>query len=161
MPDNALAQQMRHVDIFSDLTNEQLVLITFYMRQKIFNDGDIIAKKGKNCNTAIIIANGNFTCTEGIGKGKQFLEDQSGTVIGEMAMFIDDFDHPSTFIATGCVKALLIDRATMIKLMESDQDLTTRFIGKISSRLSEVTSAVNEIEKLLQSHDKNAIKAAA
>ncbi len=161
MSETMLAQHMRRADIFSDLTNEQLVKIALHAHRKVFDKGDTIAQKGAYSDHTAIIVDGSFECTDGIGKGKSFTDCQTGTAIGEMAMFIDDFEHISTFVATSRVKALLIDRNVMLKLMEEDRELAERFIDKVAGRLSEVSSVVSGIEKLLQDYGMEPARAAA
>jgi len=161
MSENMLAQQMRRADILSTLTDEQLVKIALHAHRKIFSEGDVIAQKGATTDHAVIIVEGSLKCIDGVGRGKSFLDCQTGTAIGEMAMFIDDFEHLSTFTAKGRVKVLIIDRHTMLQLMEEDRDLAARFIAKVSGRLSEVTSVVSGIEGLLQDYGREAARVAA
>ena len=156
-----LAQQIRCTDILSGLNNEQLIQIAQNAQLRRFQAEDLIAEKGTNSTHAIIILNGTFACTEGVGEGKKFGEDHIGTIIGEMAMFIDDFEHPSTFIATSEVNAIQLERSIMLKLMENDQDLAARFVSKVAGRLGEIISAVSEIEKSMSDYGKQCVKEAA
>ena len=156
-----LAQKIRCADILSELSDEHLTQIALNAQLRRFETGDLIAEKGTGSTHAIIILNGTFACTEGVGEGKKFCEDHIGTVIGEMAMFIDDFEHPSTFVATSEINAIQLKRSVMLKLMENDQDLAAQFVEKVTGRLSEIVSAVSEIEKSLADYGKERMKAAA
>jgi len=148
MTQNVLAQQMRSAAIFEDLSADQLVEIALHADRRLFREGDLIAERGASGSHAILVVDGTFRCDAGIGAGNQFVDGQSGIVIGEMAMFLDDFEHPATFVATSRVKALQVNRTAMLQQMANDPDLAARLVEKVASRLAEMSGALRAIEQL-------------
>ncbi len=145
MTHNILAQQMRAADIFDGLRSDQLVEIAMRAGRRLFREGDCIAKKGARCAHAIIIVDGTFRCTEGVGAGRDYVEGQCGTVIGEMAMFLDDFEHAATYVAASRLRAMQVDRETMLALMARDPDMARRLVDKVASRLRAMTDTLGAI----------------
>ena len=148
MTQNVLAQQMRAADIFRNLSANQLVEIALNAERHLYSEGDMIAVKGEPGDYAVVILDGTFRCTDGIGAGKAYTEQLGGIVIGEMGMILDDFEHPASFEATGRVKAMQISRATMMKLMARDPDMAARLVDSVAARLSSMRDALKAIDQV-------------
>ncbi len=150
MTENVLARQMRSVAVFANLSPEQLASIAGRAERRLYSEGNNLAVRGETSDGAIVIVDGAFACTDGFDKGRTFEEGAAGTVIGEMAMFIDDFEHPSTFVTTRRVKALYIRRADMHDLLLSDPDLAARLVDSVASRLVVMSTEMRRIEQIFQ-----------
>jgi CRP-like cAMP-binding protein len=158
MTEHILAQQMRSAAIFERLSPFQLTEIARHADRRLFREGDTLAVCGEGSDGALLIVGGSFQCTEGVGSGRRFDSSVSGTMIGEMAMFIDDFEHPSTFVASSRVKAMLITRAAMLGQMAQDPDMAARLVDTVAERLHQMTDEMRRIEAIFSDDATPAVK---
>lgn len=143
----SISNHIARADLFQGLAADQISRIARRTERVLFQAGDDITIKGEVGDKAILIVEGEIDCVSGIGSDLDFDGDQGGTMLGEMAMFIDDFEHPATFKARNQTKALLIDRREMLEELAHDPALTDHLVRRVSSRLNGLIAEMRQIEQ--------------
>ncbi|MEM7749465.1 MAG: cyclic nucleotide-binding domain-containing protein [Pseudomonadota bacterium] len=141
-----LSAYIARADIFQGLSADQLERISRRTERVLFQPGDDIAVQGETSDQAILIVEGEIDCIAGVGADAEFVGDQGGKMLGEMAMFIDDFEHPATFKARVQTKALLINRNEMLEELAQDPEMTEYLVQRVSSRLNNMIAEMRRIE---------------
>ena len=144
--DDIVAQLLR-VEIFQGLTAEQLAVIAARAERIKFRTGDSITEAGAGADGALLIVGGAAEWTADAGTQERAGEAiEIGSLIGEMAMFID-YDYGATIAASGAVKCLKLTRASMHDLMLADQGLAEALTAKIVQRLTALAGELQEIDR--------------
>ncbi len=112
---------------------------------KVYNDGDVIVRQGEpgDCMYEILEGtvevlrekNGQEICLAVLGKGDFF---------GEMAIFEREV-RSATVRAMGEVRAMTIDKRTLMRRISGDPSLAFRIVEKMANRIRELDI---EIERL-------------
>ena len=152
MAQNALTYQLTRTELFSGLTPFQITEIARNSERVMYRPGEMISVCGAVSDRAVLVVEGEVECTDGAGAGEPFVGDQAGLIIGEMAMFIDGFEHPSTFAARSATKALMIGRAAMLAQMGHDPEMAEHLVTKVSQRLSNLVQQLRQIENDLDQY---------
>ena len=146
MAQAAISAHIARAAIFQGLSPSQIDRISDNSERVLFQPGDDIAIQGEISDQAILIVEGEIDCVAGVGADAEFDGDQGGKMLGEMAMFIDDFEHPSSFKARNHTTALLINRRDMLKELAKDPEMTDLLVQRVSSRLQGLIAKMREIE---------------
>lgn len=146
MAHNLLTHQLTRTDLFRGLSSRQISEIARNSERVMFSPGDDISVCGESGDEAILVIEGELECTKGVGAGQPLVGDQAGLMIGEMAMFIDDFEHPSTFTASSKTKALMIRREAMLAQMADDPEMAELLVAKVTQRLGDLIEQLRQIE---------------
>ena len=147
MTQTSISHHIARASLFQGLDPDQIDRIARRTERVLFQAGDDITIQGEVGDKAILIVEGEIDCVSGVGTDMDYEGDQGGAMLGEMAMFIDDFEHPATFKARNQTKALLIDRREMLRELADDPDLTDHLVRRVSSRLNGLIAQMREIEQ--------------
>ena len=150
MTQTSISNHIAQTYLFQGLDADQIDRIARRTERVLFQAGDYITIQGEVGDKAILIVEGEIDCVAGVGTDMNFEGDQVGAMLGEMAMFIDDFEHPATFKARKLTKALLIDRREMLQELANDRDLTDHLVRQVRSRLNGLIAQMRDIEQDLQ-----------
>ncbi len=142
----AISAHIARAAIFQGLSPAQINKISQGSERVLFQPGDDIAVQGELSDKAILIVEGEIDCVAGVGADVELEGDQGGKMLGEMAMFIDDFEHPASFKSRNHTKALLINRTEMLKELADDPEMTDHLVQRVSSRLQGLIAEMREIE---------------
>ena len=93
MAHTSISAHIARAAIFQGLSAAQIGRISRNAERVLFQPGDDITVQGETSDQAILIVEGEIDCVAGVGADCNFDGDQGGKVLGEMAMFIDDFEH--------------------------------------------------------------------
>jgi CRP-like cAMP-binding protein len=140
---NALVAPLMRVRLFQGLDAQQLATLARAAERIMFREGQTIVAAGNVGDAAIIIVNGPAESFGSQPDDREFVA--PGSVIGEMAMFIEHV-YGTSVIARGPVKALRFTRDAMHQLMLDDQTLAEFLVSKISSRLTMVAEELRRID---------------
>jgi CRP-like cAMP-binding protein len=148
MSTNALIAPLMRVRIFQGLSQDQLDSIARRAERIVYRTHDIITEAGIDADAAVLIVAGPTVRLVPNAAGEtEAIE--AGSLIGEMAMFIDHV-YGSTVRAAGPVRALRLPRAAMLDLMNDDRKLADHLVAKIASRLTGVAAELRRIDESLQ-----------
>lgn len=119
------ATRTRPGDRFPSVIELQQALRSFlrgglHLPRKVFRPGELILREGDVGDTAYMIISGRcraFTCVDGVEETIGFIE--SGEVIGEMALLLDE-PRAASVVAVGAVGVLVLDKHTMTEALGVD-----------------------------------------
>ena len=105
------AEALRHVWLFSELTEDQLESISNFTFEKAFEPGELIVEEGQTGNGLYIIVSGNVEVLKGdLAESPQVLAKRgAGDVFGEMAL-LGEWPRTASVRALDAVQCLGIDR---------------------------------------------------
>jgi CRP-like cAMP-binding protein len=121
---------------------------------RIFEDGEAIVTQGEKGECAWVIQSGSVDVFRELdGEEVHLATLDEGEIIGEMALF-DSETRSATIRARGRVRALSIDKKTILRRVHEDPTFALRFLEKMSLRLRnldreylELKTRLNEAEK--------------
>lgn len=137
-----LATPIRRLELFRDLTDEQIVAVANCADRLVFRAGDVVATEGLKSAGSILIIEGTVEQHRRRGAPKSL---GAGTLISELSMFVET-TFEATFVAGSAVKAVLLPREALVSAMTLDPTLAAAFVGVFAHRLREVANALLEIE---------------
>jgi CRP-like cAMP-binding protein len=144
---DALVAPLLRVRLFQGLTPLQLSEIARRAERMMYRPGDFLSVAGQPADAAILIVSGaSERIVEAVPAQAEPVE--PGSLIGEMAMFVDHV-YGSTVRATGPVKALRLTRAAMHDHMLADQAMTDHLVSKVAGRLNSVANDLRQIDAML------------
>ena len=149
----ALIQAILEVPLFKGLKAPQIIDIVNAAERVIYQPGQSIAQRPTVSRASVIIVSGQAVRVQGPeldqGSGGQPDRISTGSMVGELAMFID-VEHFSTVLAETQVRALRLTQAVMHGLMERDPELADHFVSQISSQLTVLAHEMRAIDNALQ-----------
>ena len=157
MAQAAISAHIARAAIFQGLSSAQIDRISHGSERVLFQPGDDIAVQGEISDKAILIVEGEIDCVAGVGADAELDGDQGGKMLGEMAMFIDDFEHPASFKARNHTKALLINRQEMLKELAEDPEMTDHLVQRVTSRLHGLIGQMRKIEAQVSDETDNLV----
>ena len=139
---------LKQLDVFSKLTDNQIMMIINEAERVSFRPGQVMIEDGQAGDSAYFIVVGMVErlAQPDIGRGREHFG--HGILVGEMAMLVDHV-HASTVRAKSEVKALKISRAMLYKTMSLDPAIADNFIQTIKGRLNVMLERIKEIDDTL------------
>ena len=130
------AEALRHVWLFSELTEDQLESISSFTFEKSFEPGELIVEEGQTGNGLYIIVSGNVEALKGdLAESPQVLAKRgAGDVFGEMAL-LGEWPRTASVRALDAVQCLGIDRWVFLSQLERQPKVTIRMLQILAQRL--------------------------
>lgn len=144
MSANPLLAPLSRVRIFQGLPEAQLLKIARSAERIVYRPGDIITAAGAGADAAVLIVGGD---TEVIIEGNPSRVEpiEAGSLVGEMAMFIEHV-YGVTTRAAGSARALRLHRKAMHLLMLEDPAIADHCVRVMTSRLHQVAGELRRID---------------
>lgn len=149
-----LAEHLLRLEVFQDLTDDQLNEIARLAERIIYKPGQLLIADGEPGDAAVLVIGGEAIRTKGHLTGAAHEPVEAGCLLGEMTMLIET-EYSSTVVAESSVRALRIPREAMIDLMLADGALAEHFVQKIARRLNRLATELRHIETTLDSLELN------
>ena len=139
---------MKQLDVFSNLTDDQIVTILNQAEWVSFRPGQVMIEDGQVGDAAYFITMGlvERLAQPDIGRSREHF--CHGILVGEMAMLVDHM-HTSTVRAKSEVKALKITRQALYGIMSVRPEIADVFIQTIKSRLDVMIARIKEVDDTL------------
>ena len=130
------AEALRHVWLFSELTEDQLESISNFTFEKAFEPGELIVEEGQTGNGLYIIVSGNGEVLKGdLAETPQVLAKRgAGGVFGVMAL-LGEWPRPASVRALEAGRCLGIDRWVFLSQLERQPKVTIRMLQILAQRL--------------------------
>lgn len=130
------AEALRHVWLFSELTEDQLESISSFTFEKSFEPGELIVEEGQTGNGLYVIVSGNVEVLKGdLSETPQVLAKRgAGDVFGEMAL-LGEWPRTASVRALDAVQCLGIDRWVFLSQLERQPKVTIRMLQILAQRL--------------------------
>lgn len=150
-----LIQAVLEVPLFKDLKASQVMDIVNAAERVVYQPGQTITQRQTIGRASVLLVSGyavrvqgpDVSSETGVSAPERI---SSGTLIGELAMFID-VEHFSTVLAETQVKAMRLTQPIMHALMERDPELADQFVGQISGQLQSMAEEMRAIDQTLHS----------
>ena len=114
---------------------------------KDYQDGDIIVREGESGNCMYEIQSGKVEIVrDKDGRGVRLAELGPGDFFGEMAIFEREV-RSATVKAVGPVRALTVDKKTLLTRISADPTLAFRLLEKLSGRIRELDREVVHLKE--------------
>ena len=143
---DALVAPLLRIELFQGLKPLQITEIARNAERIVFRAGDTITEAGADADAAFLIVGGAAEWTSGLPSSGAVEPIEIGSLIGEMAMFIE-YVYGATIVATGPVRCLKLSRETLHRMMLDDASLAEHLTLKISNRLGRVASELRAIDE--------------
>jgi len=143
-----LIEPLKQLDVFSRLTEDQIMMIVHGAERVSFRPGQVMIEDGQSGDAAYFIVVGlvERLAQPDIGRSREHFG--HGILVGEMAMLVDHV-HASTVRAKSEVKALKISRAMLYQIMTSHPAIADSFIQTIKLRLNVMLERIKVIDDTL------------
>lgn len=133
------------VDLFSELTAEQLRLLAFGAESMRFSEGREIYRPGAPADSAFVVARGTVDLYQDGEEGRVVLASYgAGAILGELAL-ITATQRLTGAVAASDVEVVRISRTLFRRILEEYPDLAARLHAHISRDLE---ALLRRIEKL-------------
>lgn len=139
---------MKQLDVFSNLTDDQIGLILSTAEWVSFRPGQVMIEDGQLGDAAYFITLGlvERLAQPDVGRSREHFG--HGILVGEMAMLVEH-EHSSTVRAKSEVKALKISRQALYSILSIHPEIADVFIQTIKGRLDVMIARIKEIDDTL------------
>jgi CRP-like cAMP-binding protein len=139
---------LSRVPVFTGLKPLQITEIGRRARRCAFSPGEAITMAGEPGDGAYLILSGEAACRVNPG-GRGALEPVAlGSLVGELAMFIEH-TYGTSVVAQDWVDCLKLERFTLTEQMRQDPDIAERIAEVIRGRMAVVAAELQVIDQLL------------
>ena len=130
------AEVLRHVWLFSELSDDQLESISSFTFEKSFGPGELIVEEGQTGNGLYIIVSGSIEVLKGDSAAtpQVLAKPGAGDVFGEMAL-LGEWPRTASVRALDTVECLGIDRWVFLSQLERQPKVTIRMLQILAQRL--------------------------
>jgi len=148
LADEPLIALFQRLEIFQGLSGAKIHEIALRAEWAIFEPEQTIMCEGTEGHAAVLVVEGAAVRTRGPHPMQDIEEIEPGSLLGEMAMFVET-EHTSTVVAQTQVRALRINRESMLEQLASDPHLADHFVRRIAARLRRLSSDLYQIHGTL------------
>jgi CRP-like cAMP-binding protein len=142
-------ESLCRVPLFAGLTPQQITEIGCGAQRHAFRKGEVIAEAGAPGDGAYLILSGEAICKASPDTREPAEMVEPGSLVGELAMFVEH-DYATTVVAAqGWVDCLKLERATLHAQMRADPGMAEHIADVIRSRLTLVAAELQIIDRLL------------
>jgi CRP-like cAMP-binding protein len=136
---------LRHLQIFSGLSNDELERVSELCEDKTYASGEQIFHEGEPGNRLFIVIEGEVRISRQIpGAGEEALAVlKAGSMFGEMAVF-DRSERSTDAISHGGTKVITISRAEFEMLLDFHRDIAYKVLWAVVRVLSGRLRATND-----------------
>jgi CRP-like cAMP-binding protein len=143
-----IADCLQRHDAFRGLAHEQIERIAREAERLIFRNGQKLLEAGCDGDGAILIISGYAVTLADPELDVDAYEIEAGAMLGEAAM-LSEHQFRVTVVAAGDVKAVRINRATLLAHMQEDPTLAEHFYNRVASRLQRLAVELRLIDERL------------
>lgn len=142
---------LEKTDIFRGFTQEDFSVLRLYLKERIFNIGEVIFKQGDPGDEMFIITEGTATVSINLhgNKKKRLIVFSPGTVFGEMAL-IDQKPRSANLEANDHLICYSLSYSSFLELKKKHPEIIIKLLENLSkeitSRLRMSHSIISELE---------------
>jgi CRP-like cAMP-binding protein len=141
---------LSRVPLFGELSTDQLRLLAFSAVHQELAPGQVLFREGATGDSGYVVVFGGIELSVGqSGKRKVLATCEPGTLIGELALFIET-RRPATATAIVSTEVLAIDRKLVTRMLNEYPHVALRLRRILSSRLTATIGELGKIQKALE-----------
>jgi CRP/FNR family transcriptional regulator, cyclic AMP receptor protein len=127
---------LKQLSLFKDLSDAEINQLAPLCRLVEGKADDRLVREGMPVRSIFFLLSGQAVVMKGVDAKKSIIGDvQKGAIIGELSLY-DNTDASATVQATEPFKALAIDSAKFLQLMESNHSLGYKVFKKLARNTS-------------------------
>jgi CRP/FNR family cyclic AMP-dependent transcriptional regulator len=140
------AATLRHVPIFSGLTEPEFAFLSSRAVEREFADGELIFSEGEPCSGLYVVQAGNVRIFKSSAAGReQVLSiEGSGSSIAELPVF-DGGNYPATAQALGKTTLLFVAKQDFQALCLQHPQVALKVLRVVGSRLRRLVGIIEEL----------------
>lgn len=127
---------LRRVPLFADLTPADLKQVGAIASERLFSDGDRIARQGQIGDEMYVIVSGEVRVLVGTDGGSELARRRTGEYVGEMAI-ISQEPRMASLVAAGEARLLCIDQKHFEDLLRQRPETSLAVMRVLCARLKE------------------------
>ena len=138
------------VPFFAGFSEDQLRLMAFGAESRMYRAKQVMFRQGDLADSGFVITEGQVRMTitvDGVDQQSQILG--IGSLIGEMALMAET-RRSAMATAVEDVKVIQIRRVLFRRVMDEYPDLAVQLQGKLSSRLVDLVSDLEAVQRKLE-----------
>ena len=140
---------IKRVPLFADLPTEQLRLIAFSAVRLELVAGQVLFRQGARAQSGYVVSSGRIDLTlDEAGEGQVPTTCEAGTLIGEIALFIET-RRPATATAAVASQVIEIDRKLITRMLSEYPQAAVRMRATLSERLSATVFDLGKVRQAL------------
>jgi CRP-like cAMP-binding protein len=143
-----IAARLSRLDLFRNLTPDQLQRIARDAERMVFRDGQKIIAAGETGGGAIVIVSGRGMIMPDEELGIEAEHVEAGSMLGEAAMLAEHV-YRLTVCAVGDVRAIQLTRDALLANVQADPDLAEQLRSRLANRLQRVALELRLIDERL------------
>jgi CRP-like cAMP-binding protein len=138
---------IKYNQLFSHLTDSELLEIINYCRIKEYSKGGIIHLQKQPCNSLGIVLDGDVLIQriDDNGRVLTIVNLRVGESFGGNLIFADQVNYPMTVSANSNSTILHVDKETIVELCQKDKTFLVEFIRSISNKAILVSNKLNAV----------------
>jgi CRP-like cAMP-binding protein len=144
-----VAASLLRLPIFAGLKPLQVTEVARRGVHCQFRRGEAVVRAGATGEAAYLLLSGDAEARPAPGSRQPSEPITPGSLVGELAMFVDHV-YSVSVVAAGPLHCLKLTRAAMLEQMRDDPDVAKRLARVIRERLTEVAQELREIDRLLE-----------
>ncbi len=130
---------LRHVPLFSALSEDQLAHIAESLTPKELAPGTLLLEENASGDSMYILVDGEVEVLKSLGtKDERLLGVRGpGVLLGEMSLFSEDRRHTASVRARSSVRVLMMSKGDLDELLQHNPELAYEVMRILSKRLDE------------------------
>ena len=148
---------LKRVPLFAELPTEQLRLIAFSAVRLDLVAGQVLFRQGAKATCGYVVSSGKLEMAidEGGGKKEVAATVEAGSLIGEIALFIET-KRPATATASIASQVIEIDRKLITRMLNEYPHIAVRMRSTLSDRLRATVFDLAKVRQALARIDRTA-----
>lgn len=128
--------QLQSCSLFSDLAPSALRRIGSIVKEYYCKTGDIILKKGDHQEDVFLVVEGELEMRQQREDGYIPLGyKEVGDILGETALFINDYTAPFTVVASVSTKLLAFNKYNFLDLLKENPSISIKLLEHFAIRM--------------------------
>ena len=143
-------QRLKQVDLFSELSDEDLLRIGEQVREVALEPGQTLFEEGDRGDQAYLVTAGTLEILKATeGRDVLVAVREAGSLIGEIGLLLEAPRMASVRARTGA-KLLTISKATLDRLLDSSPSAARAMIRTLLERMGETSERLRHSERMAQ-----------
>jgi len=150
---------LKSAELFKQLSDEQIDAIAGCAEVTWFDKGGALTTVDDWGAAAFFVVSGSVMVADASVKSGYQDPLGPGTLVGELAM-LTEVTYAATVVAAEPVRALVIDRDALYKVLEADPAIADHICEKLSGRLSSLADELREVDERFEALETSLQRAA-
>lgn len=147
-PGSSLIDDLRRIDVFADLSQDQLDWLVQHLQELRFQTGDIMGREGEPLDNLIVILEGEIRIQRGVGSDEIVIRGMAGEVTG-LLPYSRLTHYGGTSRAVVPTRVAALHRRDFPEMLERIPLLGQRLVSIMADRIREITRTETQRDKMM------------